>query len=63
MPTGLERVSAGMYADNLIAEGTHQDDGEGNAVRRLSYPRKRLVESKSGVREKKRKRRRAVGTE
>ena len=61
MPTGLERISAGMYADNLIAAGTHYADGDGNALRRLSFPEKIMAPSLDGIKKGKRKRRRAIG--
>ena len=61
MPTGIERVSPGLYADNLIAGGTHQRAEDGAALRRLSFPAKILVQSKAGVKQGKRKQRRAVG--
>ena len=62
MPTGLERVTAGVYADSLIAAGSHQRDGAGDAVRRLEYPKKVMAPSLTGIAQGKRKRRRAVGT-
>ena len=61
MPTGIERVSPGIYADNLIAGGSHQRAEDGAAIRRLSFPHKVMAVSKDGVRKGKRKQRRAVG--
>ena len=61
MPTGLERITAGVYADRLIDAGTHQRDAAGNAVRRLEYPAKVFRVSLEGVKKGKRKKRRAVG--
>lgn len=61
MPTGMERITPGVYADSLVAGGSHQRAADGGAERRLEFPRKVLVVSKDGVRKGKRKRRRAVG--
>ena len=62
MPTGLERITPGVYADILIAAGAHwRSERDGGAERRLSYPAKIMAPSLTALKQGKRKRRRSVG--